>query len=92
MQHENWSKQDLYSTLPAFSYLLDTVKKIGIPNPIVLINDVLKPEITQGMKETCDHYGVQYIQLVDIEKVTGHPNEIGMERIKKQVLAEGGTV
>ena len=92
VQHENWTKQDLYSTLPAFSYLLNTVKKVGIPNPIVMINDVLKPEIVAGMKETCDHYGVQYIQLADIEKVDGHPNEFGMERIKNLVLAKGGTV
>ena len=92
VQYEKWSKQDLYATLPAFSYLLNTVKRIGIPNPIVLINDILKPEITEGMKEICDHYGVQYIQLTEIEKVDGHPNEIGMQRIKNQILGEGGTV
>ena len=86
-QYGDWSKEDLYSTLPAFAYLLDTVKKIEIKNPIVLINDVLKPEITEGMKEICDHYGVPYIQLEDIEKVDGHPNEFGMQSIKEQVLA-----
>ena len=84
-QYGDWSKQDLYATLPAFAYLLNTVKTLAIKNPIVLINDILKPEITQGMKEICDYYGVPYIQLVDIEKVDGHPNEIGMEQIKNQV-------
>lgn len=92
VQYDNWSKQDLYSTLPAFGYLLNTVKKINVKNPIVLINDILKQEITEGMKEICDHYGVPYIQLEDIEKVDGHPNEIGMEQIKNQVLAKGKAV
>jgi len=87
VQYAGWKKQDLYSTLPAFSYLLSAVKQAGIANPIVLINDILKPEIVRGMQEICDYYGVQYIQLVDIAKVDGHPNEIGMEQIKKQILA-----
>ena len=87
VQFEGWTKQDLYSTLPAFSYLLNTVKKLGIANPVVLINDVLKPEIVAGMTAACAHYGVPYIQLADISKIDGHPNETGMQSIKQQVLA-----
>ena len=57
------------------------------PNTEILyiINDGLKPEITTSIVEACDHYGVPYIQLQNIDKTAGHPNIHGMKQIAYQV-------
>lgn len=52
---------------------------------IYLINDILKPEITESIKEACDHYGVRYMMLHDIDKKAGHPTAKGMAQIADQL-------
>jgi len=85
--YSDWEKEDLFSVLPAFSYLLSGIKKnLKDTRVICLINDGLKPEITQGLKTICEKYGVEKIELSGIGKQGGHPNKEGMTQIKDQIL------
>lgn len=85
---DGWTKQQLYAYRPATSYLLSELQKI-YPNAevVVLINDMVKPEITESTIEICNHYGVKYVQLHDIAKKSDHPDAKGMIQIVDQLEA-----
>ena len=51
-----------------------------------IINSELRDDITQSIREVCDHYSVRYIQLHDIDKISGHPSRAGMTAIADQLL------
>ena len=84
----DWTKEDLYCVLPAFSYLIN-VLQTRLPEVKVycILNTWLKPEITEYYTATCKAHAVDVIQLHDIEKVCGHPTILGMAAIKDQILA-----
>lgn len=82
----NWTQEELKSFRPALTYMLSHIVD-RYPNTelLYIINDGLKPEITSSIVEACNHYGVPYIQLKDIDKTAGHPNIHGMKQIAEQV-------
>lgn len=86
IMYEDFKKSDLYNVLPAFSYLLGRTKEV-LKNTrvIVIINTELKAEIANGQKSICEHYGIEYVALENIEKLEGHPNFNGMKQIACQV-------
>jgi len=73
--------------MPAICYffkaLRDELPKADI---YCLINTELKPEISDGMKEVCQMYGITEISFENIDKKFGHPTIKGMQDIKKTVL------
>lgn len=85
----DWTAEQLKSFRPALTYMLSHIVD-RYPNTelLYIINDGLKPEITTSIVEACDHYGVPYIQLQDIDKTAGHPNIHGMKQIADQVSAK----
>lgn len=84
--YENWTPEDLKSFKPALTYMLDHMSNRYINAEIVyLINDGLKDEVTDAIKKACDHYGIKYIALKDIDKTAGHPNRHGMTQIADQI-------
>ena len=87
LKFSDFTKDDLYFVLPAVSYFIKRAKEI-LPNAnvIYIINDVLKPEIINGIKSACNHFGANYVHLSEIEKTNGHPSAIGMQKIKNQVV------
>lgn len=88
LQYSNWTKENLYCALPAFSYLLSRVKEILPDTRVIwLLNTELKDEIADGILAACQHHNVEYICLRDIDKQVGHPSILGMKAIKEQVLA-----
>lgn len=82
----DWTQEQLKSFRPALTYMLQHVVD-RYPNTEILyiINDGLKDEVTGSIVEACDHYGVPYVKLHDIDKTAGHPNVKGMKQIKEQV-------
>lgn len=77
----------LYEFRPALWKLLTEAQNRYPGTRIVfIINTELKPEITESIKKICDSVNVEYIQLHDIDKLSGHPSIKGMEQIKNQVL------
>jgi hypothetical protein len=45
----------------------------------------LKESINESVHTICKHYGVQCLDLKDIEKQAGHPSVKGMTDFSKQV-------
>ena len=84
----DWTDEQLKSFRPALTYMLSHIVD-RYPNTelLYIINDGLKSEITTSIVEACEHYGVPYIQLKDIDKTAGHPNILGMKQIADQVAA-----
>jgi len=86
LMYGEWTKDDLYKVLPAFCYLLDRLNT-ALPNTKVycIINTELKSEITDNYKIACEKYGVDFVELSDIDKICGHPTVKGMMQIKEQI-------
>lgn len=89
VQYENFEKQDLYSVLPAVCFLIKRIRE-EIPNAriVQIINSVLKPEISAGMKAAAAHYGTDCVELHGVEMIAYHPTIRGMEQIKDQILEQ----
>lgn len=87
-QYEDWTKDDLYKFRPATAYMLASIQKFYPGVEIVfLINNDLSDDVTQSIITICNHYGVDYIQLVDIDRIEGHPSVKGMQQIADQIVA-----
>lgn len=85
--YSDWNKDDFYSVLPAFCYLLYKLKtNLPTTRIICIFNNDLKHEIIDNCKIACEKFEVEKIELKNIEKLSGHPNKAGMSQIKEQVM------
>lgn len=89
----NWDShilgEELYKFRPAMGKLVsEAINHYPGTAIYVIINSELREDITESMKEVCNHYGVKYIELHDIAKTAGHPSQAGMNAIAEQVLKE----
>lgn len=88
MKYADWTKEELYSVLPAIGYLLHRLtEKLAGTRVICIINTELKEVITDSLLAACKKYGVETVVLHDIDKISGHPTILGMQQIEEQVLA-----
>ncbi len=87
LMYSGFKKEDLFSVLPAFCYLLDKIRK-NLPDAKVfcILNTELNPVIEDGFKEACKKYSIDIVQLSDIDKRSGHPTILGMKQIKEQII------
>lgn len=87
LQTDYWKKADLYKVLPAVCYFIHRIKSV-LPNTrlIWLINTELSESITEGIKNACRHFGIEYIAFEHIDKLPDHPTPIGMTEIKDTVI------
>jgi len=85
--YSDFKRSDLFTYRPALAKLLQSAQE-RYPNVKLyfIINTELLDEITESTKVICNHYGVQYIELHDIDKLNGHPTVQGMAAISEQVL------
>ena len=84
----DWSREDLFSVLPAIGYIAHRLKTALTDTRVIfIINTDIKPEIQEGIKKACEHFAVEYIALRDISKIEGHPTKEGMTQIKDQILS-----
>ena len=86
-QYSDWKREDLFCVLPAISYFISLLK-LELPSAkvVVIANTEIKPEIIECMRKSAELYGVDFVELADIEKVLGHPTVLGMEQIYQQVM------
>lgn len=83
----DWEASDLRSVLPAFCYLLYKARSADNQMKIVVVvNTDLRPELVEGMVSACEKYHVDCIQLTNIDKIIGHPTELGMKQIADQIM------
>ena len=87
LKYSDWTEEELYSVLPAISYLLSLIK-VTLPNTriVTVINTELSKEITEGLQTACEHFGIETVTLQAIDKTCGHPNIRGMAQIKDQII------
>lgn len=79
---------DLYTFRPAMARMLCWMQKRYVNTRIYfLLNSELRPEINESVKTICQHYGIDCIELHDIQKISGHPSVKGMRQIADQVNA-----
>lgn len=82
----DWTQEELRAVVPAYCHLLDYVTAHNAQAEIFcVINDVLKPEISDGLKKAAEHYGVKAVVLEGIDKSNGHPTCLGMTQIAEQI-------
>lgn len=86
-KYSDFTEEDLKNVLPAFCYVISTLKNI-IPNTklIAVLNCDIKEEIISGFKEISEYFKITVIPLKEVEKQNGHPNKAGMMQIKNQIL------
>lgn len=86
-KYSNWVESDFETFRPACSYVLDYIKRNNVGAKIVFIlNDGLKSSITESIKNICNHYNVDVLELSNIKKSNKHPNIEGMKQIKEQLI------
>ena len=85
--YQDWKRADLYTYRPALAKLLNDAQS-RYPNVRIYFiqNTDLRADIVESTNTICKHYGIPVIQLKDIEKKSGHPNQKGMKAISSQVL------
>ena len=85
---ENWTDEDLFQVLPAYSFILDYLTKHNPQTKVVaVVNTGLHPQIHTGVLAAANHYGVTAVVLEDIDKQCGHPSALGMDQIARQIEA-----
>ena len=70
-QYEGWTKEDCKSFRPALACLFDQLRRKYPQAQIYsILNSELREEINESSRTICKHYGIQLIELHDIEKQT----------------------
>ncbi len=88
---EDWTEEELFFILPGIACFLARLQTAVEKEKIhFVINTELRQEVKEGILSICDHYGIGYTPLTDIDKINGHPTAAGMQAIKDQVLADLG--
>lgn len=82
LKFADWTEEDLKKALPAYCYMLNYYKSYAPDSRVInIVNDGLKPEITEGIVAAAEHYGMEYLLLEGIDKGWGHPTVKGMQQI-----------
>lgn len=78
----DWTPGSLYTYRPAAAYLVSHLQEAH-PDAeiIVMVNDEISDNVKEATAEICRHYGVKCLQLEEIEKMSGHPDALGMKQI-----------
>lgn len=81
------TEQDLFCVLPAICYFTKRLQQLLSNTKIIIIGNCnIKPEITETMRLCCERFSLSYVQLADVDKINGHPTELGMKQICDQIL------
>ena len=84
----NWTDLQLYTFRPAMAKLLSDLRQhYPTAQLLFMLNSELKESINESVHTICRHYGVECLDLHDIDKQRGHPSQKGMKAIAEQVLA-----
>ena len=85
--YSGWKRADLYTYRPALAKLLnDALSRYPKVRIYFIMNTDLRKDIVESTMTICKYYGIPVIELKDIEKKSGHPNQKGMKAISEQVL------
>ena len=81
-------ENDLFCVLPAIKYFIARLAdKLPDTKLVIIGNCDIKSEITSALALAAERAGATYVGLSGVDKINGHPTELGMEQIKDQILA-----
>ena len=81
-------ENDLFCVLPAIKHFIARLAdKLPDTKLVVIGNCDIKSEITEALALAAERAGATYVGLSGVDKINGHPTELGMEQIKDQILA-----
>ena len=81
-------ESDLFCVLPAIKYFIARLAdKLPDTKLVIIGNCDIKSEITEALALAAERAGATYVGLFGVDKINGHPTELGMEQIKDQILA-----
>ena len=81
-------ESDLFCVLPAIKHFIARLAdKLPDTELVVIGNCDIKLEITGALALAAERAGATYVGLSGVDKINGHPTELGMEQIKDQILA-----
>lgn len=87
-KYEGQTTEELFQFRPALAWLLKhTVDRYPNTQIYFILNDSLGKAVPDAIHEICAHYSVPVIDLVDIDKMEGHPTVKGMQQIVDQLNA-----
>ena len=83
----DWTEADLYYTLPAICYMIARLKReLPQSNIVFVINTELDPKIVETIKLASERFATSFIELKNVDKISGHPTVKGMSDICEQIL------
>ena len=86
-KYSDWEESELFSVLPALCYFIHILKQDHPEIRVVVIGNCgIKQEVVDCLRHASERFGAEFIELHDIEKMSGHPNPRGMEQICRQIL------
>lgn len=86
-KYSDWTDDDCKAFRPAMACLFNKLQAQYPKAKIYsILNSELKEDINESSREICKHYGIQLIELQDIEKQNGHPSIKGMQAICDQLI------
>ena len=81
-------ENDLFCVLPAIKHFVARLAdKLPDTKLVIIGNCDIKSEITNALALAAERAGATYVGLSGVDKINGHPTELGMEQIKDQILA-----
>ena len=85
-KYSDWQEHDLYTFRPAMAKFCHEMKRLYPTTRIVFIlNSELKEDFTDAIHVILKHYGIECLDLHDIDKQAGHPSVKGMKAFADQV-------
>lgn len=81
-------ESDLFCVLPAIKHFIARLAyKLPDTKLVIIGNCDIKSEITETLALAAERAGATYVGLSGVDKINGHPTELGMGQIKDQIIA-----
>ncbi|MBQ0164212.1 MAG: hypothetical protein KBS75_03320 [Bacteroidales bacterium] len=87
-QWGQWTRHDLFTYRPAMARLCHDLSQLyPTARVLFLINDNLRDDIVESTHTVAAYYGMECLDLHDIDKQSGHPSQKGMTAIADQLCS-----
>ena len=85
---EGADMNDMYALRPAMHRMFEGLATLYPDADVVfMLNDEIKGDIRDVILNSCADSGVPCLELVDVDKMSGHPSVKGMIQIKDQLIS-----
>lgn len=86
-KYGEWTKEELFSFRPAMAKMCwGLCSQYPKAKVLFILNSELKESINESVRTICKHYGIDLLELKDVDKQAGHPSVAGMKAIADQVV------